>query len=92
MAKRKKLKNEEILKMDLNNERVSKANLELQNMRLKVELYVHSENEKIRKKAEELKNEQKRRKEYVDKVKSDLGIKTEKFSYNPDTGEIDNGD
>lgn len=89
--KRKKLKNEEMLQIEINNLKVDRVALVIDKLRAEGELNLYKQNDKIKAKSEELKNEQKRRKEYIESLKLDLGIETEKFSFNPETGEIENG-
>lgn len=78
----------EMMQIDLNNVKVKEAESGLKHLRAERELKLIKLDNDLTKAASELNSLKGKRKTFIDKIKEDLGIVTETFSYDPLTGEV----
>lgn len=84
MGKRKYLKLEEMQQIEINNLRVKESQYKIELARYEMQMHQN----KIKNLTDELNNKKTTLKNYTEKIKKEFNVKTDKFGYNPDTGEV----
>lgn len=88
LNEKKSLTNEEMMTFDLHNERVARLELQKNNILLEHRVSTMEVNQKLMEINGQLQQEKSKRSIFNDTIRENYEIESERFGYDPETGEI----